>query len=79
LALLSTEPTVRSIWCWRFHTSSFISQFAGSLYTGMLNSPFTPLSPAPLDTVVGTSSLFLDLCMMLLLTTHNDNADEELR
>ena len=25
---------------------------AGSLYTGMLNSPFTPLSPAPLDTVV---------------------------
>lgn len=34
-----------------------VLRFSGSLYTGMLNSPFTPLSPAPLDTVVRFASL----------------------
>jgi hypothetical protein len=51
----------RFICCYRI-SLLFISildavlRFSGSLYTGMLNSPFTPLSPAPLDTVVRFAS-----------------------
>ena len=47
--------------------SLLVSCFSGSLYTGMLNAPFTPLSPAPLDTVVCTASHDLRAVMMMLM------------